>query len=105
MLLLPLSACVLVPDLREVVLCTRLTRGVHLRVSCCGLLALAAFPRVAGTLKCSVLPRQPRSRYWSLDAAHDIVSWPLWLPRPDPRDMLSEFEKTREQVLPLPLHS
>jgi len=43
------SACVHVPDLREVVLCTRLPRGGHLWVFRCGLMALAALPRGTGT--------------------------------------------------------
>ena len=64
MLLLPLSACVLVPDLREVVHHTRLPRGGRLLVCCCGQMALAALPRGAGTFSCLVLSGQPRSRCW-----------------------------------------
>lgn len=58
------SACVQVPDLREVVLRTRLPRGGRLRVSRCGLMARAAFPRGSGTFSCPVLSRKPRSRCW-----------------------------------------
>ena len=58
------SACVLVPDQREVVLHTRLPRGGRLRVCCCGQMALVALPRGAGTFSCPVLSRQPRSRCW-----------------------------------------
>ena len=45
------SACVHVPDLREVVLCTRLPRGGLLWVFRCGLMALAALPRGTGTFR------------------------------------------------------
>ena len=59
------SACVLVPELRVVVLCIRLPRGGRLRVCCCGQMALAAFPRCAGMFTLPVQSRQPRSRCWS----------------------------------------
>jgi len=98
------SACVLLPDLREVVLRTRLPRGGHLRVCRCGLMALAAFPRGAGMLKCSVLPRQPRSRCWSWMLLTIKAHGPFGCLGPTLK-MLSEFENNREQVLPLPLHS
>ena len=58
------SACVLVPDLREVVHHTRLPRGGRLRVCCCGQMALASLPRGAGTFSCLLLSGQPRSRCW-----------------------------------------
>jgi len=74
--------------------------GVMLRpTSACGVSSWHWNVHVLGATKETSLP------LLVLDAAHDIVSWPFWLPWPDPRDMLSEFEKTREQVLPLPLHS
>jgi hypothetical protein len=58
------SACMLVPDLREVVHHTRLPRGGCLRVCCCGQMALASLPRGVGTFSCLVLSGQPRSRCW-----------------------------------------
>jgi len=45
------SACVQVPDLREVVLRTRLPRGGRLRVYYCGQVALAALPRGADAFR------------------------------------------------------
>ena len=79
------SACVLLPEQREVVLHTRLPRGGHLRVSHCGQTTLVALPRgavlvyVPGAIKAASLALLVS------DVAHDIGSWPFWLPRPDPK--------------------
>jgi len=89
------SACVLVPELWEVVHST-------------GCLAVDAFGRSAAAIwrlrRCLVA--LPRLRVGAIkaallpllvsDVAHDEVSWPFWLPRPDPKK-LSEFENNRNR--------
>jgi hypothetical protein len=86
------SACVLVPDLREVVLCiivaSRRTpfgcaAAAEWRLRRC-LVALARY--VPAAIKATSLPLLVS------DAAHDKGSWPFRLPRPDPK--LSELRTT-----------
>ena len=89
------SACVLVPELREVVHSTGCLAveafwcfaAAIWRLRRC-LVALACL-RV-GAIKAASLP------LLVLDVAHDEASWPFWLPRPDPKK-LSEFENNRNR--------
>jgi len=97
-------ACVLVPDLREVVLHIIVaSRWTPLWVCHCDRIALAALPRTSAHIMWLLISRQPRSRFWSRMLLTIKARGPSGCL--DPKRCSLRNGDNRVHVLPLSLHS